>query len=143
MELIFLSLPSADMAVARVATRVRQGGHDIPEPVIGRRFEAGARNFGDVYRFLVDEWRVYDNSGSEPVLVGGGRMSDCEAREGSPDLAHPVFADPLPALRRAAERARRIAIQTNTPLVRARDGQVVFVAPGDEIGLSGMDRTDP
>lgn len=40
-ELIFLQLASADEAVARVAQRVKQGGHHIPEPVIRRRFEAG------------------------------------------------------------------------------------------------------
>ena len=44
-KLVFLSLPSAEMAVARVAARVEQGGHSIPEPVIRRRFEAGLRHF--------------------------------------------------------------------------------------------------
>jgi|ERR1035437_6432630 predicted ABC-type ATPase len=132
-ELVFLSLPSADAAVARVATRVRQGGHDIPEPVIRRRFEAGARNFRDVYRSLVDEWRAYDNSGSEPILIEGGPMSEFEAHEGSPDATPPQFADPLPALRRAAERARRVAVQTNTPLVLVRDGKVVHVSPNIDL----------
>ena len=37
--LFFLWLPSADLAVARVKNRVRQGGHNVPEPVIRRRFE--------------------------------------------------------------------------------------------------------
>ena len=48
LELFFLSLPSADMAVQRVAERVRQGGHDIPEATIRRRFEAGRRLFFEV-----------------------------------------------------------------------------------------------
>ena len=47
--LFFLWLPDADMAVARVANRVRQGGHDIPEATIRRRFEAGLRNFFRMY----------------------------------------------------------------------------------------------
>lgn len=68
-ELFFLSLPSADMAVQRVAERVRQGGHDIPEATIRRRFHAGKRLFVEVYQPLVDQWVLYDNSGDEPLLV--------------------------------------------------------------------------
>lgn len=68
-ELFFLSLTSADMAVQRVAERVRQGGHDIPEVTIRRRFDAGMRLFFDVYRPLVDQWVLYDNSGDEPLLM--------------------------------------------------------------------------
>lgn len=68
-ELFFLSLTSADMAVQRVAERVRQGGHDIPEATIRRRFDSGARLFPDVYQPLVDRWVLYDNSGDEPLLM--------------------------------------------------------------------------
>jgi predicted ABC-type ATPase len=68
-ELFFLGLPSADMAVQRVAERVRQGGHDVPEATIRRRFEAGKRLFETVYQPLVDQWVVYDNAGDEPLLM--------------------------------------------------------------------------
>jgi len=61
-KLIFLSLSDADMAVARVAGRVIQGGHDIPEQVIRRRFKAGLENLNELYRPLVDAWMFYDNS---------------------------------------------------------------------------------
>lgn len=44
-SLFFLSLPAVELAIARVAERVRQDGHDVPEPVIRRRFAAGLRNF--------------------------------------------------------------------------------------------------
>ena len=44
-SLYFLALPNVEMAIARVADRVRQGGHDIPESVIRRRFVAGFYNF--------------------------------------------------------------------------------------------------
>lgn len=43
-SLYFLRLPDADTAIARVAERVRQGGHNIPEPIIRRRFKAGLDN---------------------------------------------------------------------------------------------------
>lgn len=68
-ELFFLGLPTADLAVQRVAERVRQGGHNVPEGTIRRRFAAGLRLLKQVYQPLVDEWAVYDNSGDEPVLV--------------------------------------------------------------------------
>jgi len=71
-KLIFLSLPSPEMAIARVAARVAQGGSGIPEDVIRRRFAAGWRNFHDTYRLLVDAWMQYDNSGEEPALVAQG-----------------------------------------------------------------------
>ena len=66
-ELIFLRLASVDEAVARVAQRVQQGGHDIPEAVIRRRFAAGLDNFTRHYAPRVDSWVLYDNSGDEPV----------------------------------------------------------------------------
>lgn len=55
--------------MARVRQRVREGGHNIPEPVIRRRFTSGLRNFENLYKSAVDEWALYDNSGGEPVLI--------------------------------------------------------------------------
>ena len=71
-SLFFLSLPNEEAAIARVAERVRQGGHDIPEPTIRRRFAAGWNNFQQRYRAAVHDWAVYDNSGSTPVLIEWG-----------------------------------------------------------------------
>lgn len=71
-KLIFLSLLTADLALARVAARVAQGGHDVPEDVVRRRFDAGLRNFETVYRGLVDSWVLYDNSGPTPRLLASG-----------------------------------------------------------------------
>ena len=68
-KLWFLSLPNADAAVARVAQRVIQGGHNIPEDVIRRRFKSGLNNFHLRYKLLVDSWVLYDNAGVEPRLI--------------------------------------------------------------------------
>lgn len=68
-ELIFLQLNYADEAVARVQQRVRQGGHDIPEDVIRRRFAAGLNNFHGYYAAAVDAWALYNNAGETPVLL--------------------------------------------------------------------------
>ena len=69
MELIFLQLNHADEAVARVRQRVRQGGHDVPEAVIRRRFGAGLENFHRHYAPSVDAWALYNNAGEVPVLL--------------------------------------------------------------------------
>ena len=49
--------------------RVLQGGHDIPEATIRRRFAAGLHNFEHLYAPLVDAWALYDNAGSTPLLL--------------------------------------------------------------------------
>lgn len=71
-SLVFLSLPSAQVALARVAARVAQGGHNIPPDVIRRRFEAGLRNFLGIYKPLVNDWSLFDNEGQQPVLLESG-----------------------------------------------------------------------
>jgi predicted ABC-type ATPase len=71
-KLVFLTLPSADLAVARVKARAAQGGHGLPEDVVRRRFDAGLRNFGALYRPLVDSWVIYDNAGRDPRLLVSG-----------------------------------------------------------------------
>lgn len=72
----FLSLPSAETAVDRVRQRVREGGHNIPEDVIHRRFDAGLRNFHQLYAPLVDRWALYDNAGEAPVLLAEGGLKE-------------------------------------------------------------------
>lgn len=68
-KLIFLQLDSPEEAIARVAQRVRQGGHHIPEDTIRRRFFAGRDNFRRLYAPRVDAWALYDNAGVQPVLL--------------------------------------------------------------------------
>lgn len=72
-HLVFFWLPSPDLSVQRVAGRVALGGHDVPEATIRRRFAAGLRHFFHLYRPLVDTWRLYDNSTTEPRLIARGR----------------------------------------------------------------------
>ncbi len=72
-SLFFLALPTAEAAIARVAERVRQGGHSIPEAVIRRRFETGLQNFLEHYQFAVDAWVHYDNSGDTLRILNWGQ----------------------------------------------------------------------
>lgn len=70
--LVFLALPNPEIAIARVASRVAAGGHNIPEITIRRRFKAGINNFHQTYNTLADSWALYDNSGANPVLIEEG-----------------------------------------------------------------------
>ncbi len=71
-ELVFLSLPSVELALQRIAARVRQGGHDVPRADVIRRFERSWVNFHSVYRTVADRWAVYDNAGDTPQLLEVG-----------------------------------------------------------------------
>jgi predicted ABC-type ATPase len=71
-HLVFLRLDTPELAIERVAVRVAQGGHNVPEAVIRRRFAQGSRNFRDLYRPLVDSWQLYDNSSELPRLLETG-----------------------------------------------------------------------
>ncbi len=68
-NLFFLWLPSIDLALKRVADRVRKGGHNIPAKTISRRFKRGIQNLFSQYCELCDLIVVYDNSTAEPRLV--------------------------------------------------------------------------
>lgn len=67
--LIYLWLPSPEIAVARVARRVREGGHGVPADAIRRRFHAGLRNLLGLYLPLADTAAIYDNGGAKRVLI--------------------------------------------------------------------------
>ena len=71
-KLIYLSLKDIQIALERVRVRVRQGGHNVPEEVVRRRYARSWQNFNTVYKAIVDSWVLYDNSGDQPVLLDTG-----------------------------------------------------------------------
>lgn len=71
-KLVFLYLPDVEIAVERVRYRVQQGGHNVPEKVIRRRYEKGLQNFQNIYKQMVDAWVLFDNSGITPKLLDEG-----------------------------------------------------------------------
>jgi predicted ABC-type ATPase len=78
-HLVFLWLPSPDIAVARVAARVRLGGHDVPEATIRRRYRAGIRNFFELYQPMAHSWQIVDNIRiGRPRLIAAGRGKDTD-----------------------------------------------------------------
>jgi predicted ABC-type ATPase len=68
-HVFFLWVKTVNLALSRVQERVSRGGHDVPEPVIRRRFDRSMRNFLTHYRRLTDSWTLFDNSGATPTVV--------------------------------------------------------------------------
>lgn len=74
-ELAFFFLPDPEMAVARVAQRVRHGGHHVPADTVRRRYDRGLRNLFHLYIPLAARWHVYNNgvAGASPIIAWGSR----------------------------------------------------------------------
>lgn len=75
-ELDFLWLPQPYQSIDRVARRVTQGGHHIPEEVIRRRHPKGLQNLFSLYRPLLDRWSLHDNTQSPARLIAREKNGD-------------------------------------------------------------------
>lgn len=65
---------SPELALARVAVRVQQGGHDVPAETVRRRYGRGLRNFFGLYLPRANTWTLCDNSSTQLVVVARGRQ---------------------------------------------------------------------
>ena len=79
--IIYLWLNSPDLAIARVKDRVASGGHNIPEPIIRRRFLMGLKYFFDEYIPECDRWILADNSKSPFTVIAEGSNSMVHIRD--------------------------------------------------------------
>lgn len=75
--LLYFAVPDVEICLARVARRVTEGGHDVPEADVRRRFARSAANLA-TYARLADRWRVFDNRGARPVCVAEGAAARAE-----------------------------------------------------------------
>ena len=66
---MFFWLNNIELSIERVKTRVREGGHNIPENVIKRRYVNGIKNLFDIYLPIVDGALIYDNSYGKHELI--------------------------------------------------------------------------
>ena len=84
MHLLFVSLRSTELAIERVAERVRRGGHTIPLPEIRCHYQRGLQNLFELYIPLADTWAIYDNSesGVSSIIAMG-------EKNGLPNIARP------------------------------------------------------
>lgn len=74
--LLFFWLHSPDLAISRVKNRVKEGGHNIPEHVIRRRYINGLKNFFKLYLPMIDNWMFINNSGETYEIVAEGSFED-------------------------------------------------------------------
>ena len=65
----YIAVSSAEISIERVRRRVLEGGHDIPEDTLRRRFDRSIKNFMTSYRHLSDYWYFFDNSSASAKLV--------------------------------------------------------------------------
>jgi predicted ABC-type ATPase len=65
----FIWLPSSELAIQRVAKRVREGGHNIPDAVVRRRYARGLTNLFDLYIPIVTTVCVYDGASFTPIPI--------------------------------------------------------------------------
>lgn len=79
-QIFYVALPSPELAVNRVALRVKMGGHNIPQADIERRFQRSLHNLYSLYLPLADRWTVLDNASGtlEPIAHGTARRTYVE-----------------------------------------------------------------
>ena len=68
-EIVYLRISSPQLALRRIAARVKQGGHNVPRADVIRRFTRSWNNFANHYRLLANVSSVYDNSGKTAKLL--------------------------------------------------------------------------
>jgi len=68
-HMFYLWLPSPELALCRIRDRVENGGHNVPEQDVRRRFVRTIDNLFNLYRPLLDTLHFLDNSTTEPKLV--------------------------------------------------------------------------
>ncbi|NEN25477.1 AAA family ATPase [Cryomorpha ignava] len=73
---LFFLLDSEELAISRVATRVKEGGHNIPEDVIRRRYKSGLKNFFTMFLPKIDNWLFVNNSGDSYEIIAEGALNE-------------------------------------------------------------------
>ncbi len=71
-RLLLFFVPDVEVCLSRIARRVIEGGHNVPEADVRRRFQRSIANFTD-YANKVDHWTLLDNSKRLPVTAAEGR----------------------------------------------------------------------
>lgn len=77
--LVYSFLPNCATCIGRVKQRVKNGGHNVPEEDIIRRYYKSITKFWNEYRFIVDEWTLFYNGYNyAPVIVSLGEKDKIE-----------------------------------------------------------------
>lgn len=149
--IMFVFLESADACVDRVAARCKQGGHDVPEADIRRRFGRSLVNFWEIYRDLSDHWLITNNSGRVPIDVAIGTADTISIRDtaqfrllgtllATPNMPAPANLETywktdevLNVFRAAVREAQEESHRRGVPNVYYFDGVRYFEFPDGEI----------
>jgi len=123
-KIAFLQLQCPQLALYRIAARVRQGGHNVPRSDVLRRLARGWHHFVRIYRPLADEWVVYDNSRESPRL-----LQPVTGRESVRARKADNFASGVGRGLRLARTARKVARAHCTPIYIWNNGRVVAKRP--------------
>lgn len=78
LHLFFLWIPSTELAIARIRDRVLEGGHNVPDIDVRRRFARSISNFFMLYKPLLTSWMLFNNSGLKPALIAKGQNQNVE-----------------------------------------------------------------
>lgn len=89
-RLLYFIVPTPEICLARVARRVIEGGHDVPEPDVRRRFSRSIANFSE-YVFVVDSWLVMDNRQFNPKTAAEGRRGCLAVERDTTGLPHELL----------------------------------------------------
>jgi predicted ABC-type ATPase len=158
-RLDFLWISDLSIARGRVRQRVAKGGHDIPDDVQSRRYHLGIRNLAELYRPLIDHWRLYDNTGRQPhpvaeekdgvlVVCDVARLATIEQSatirfmpKGTPPVVEePVAMTPdeesrrsLRAIRRAYARVVLENKAYGLPVIQWHEGRGMVEVPAEQL----------
>jgi predicted ABC-type ATPase len=90
-NLLFFLVASPEVSLSRIARRVSEGGHDVAESDVRRRFDRAIANL-PLYVGAVDEWRIFDNATLRPHVVAEGRRGCIVLRERTAALPDSLWA---------------------------------------------------
>ncbi|MGP9818416.1 AAA family ATPase [Salinarimonas sp. NSM] len=98
--ILYFAVARVETSLERIARRVRQGGHDVPEADARRRFVRSLASF-EAYAARADQWSVFDANG-QPTIVAEGRAG-CIAMRADTSGLPPALAATLDAMPACAE----------------------------------------
>lgn len=142
LSLIYIWIESAELAIARICERVRDGGHFIPDDVVRRRYERSRSNFLNLYLPLVDVWKIYDNTFNDCKIIAVKEKSELinilqpnrmekimqyKIKEPTQEyLADKIDIGVKVAIADELERRRKLGL----PIVFGKDGKIITMIDG-------------
>jgi predicted ABC-type ATPase len=76
--LIYSFVENPEICINRIKVRVLNGGHNIPDEDVIRRFYRSKNNFWNKYKDIVDEWNLFYNGVSDYILVAKQELNGIE-----------------------------------------------------------------